>query len=421
MGGGEAEKDILDHMITGSIAWSLSFQRSKISVQNVKRGIKESLNHNSNTSVKKLKFTKSESNTFYAPNENLIPQNKSEEWKTSEHFEEFSQLATKHQLLMTDNDELICFIPSLEHSKSVISEHGDKSLRDCLTLHFNHKKNQIKKGENNSGKKRKTEGTWIFTGSKYSPFENGADCPLGITPYANDKSQTAKDLENELKKHLKKVVGVFKKPLYDLCLRQKAIIEETSRSTLATVGLSLAAGRDYYSSSHVDDDMVFTFAGSFSTQAGKVGNSFIFPDFKAKLTFPNDSNVVTLFCFNPRFVHCAEKVQMKTGHSYLFSLYTKATTYSQAVVLAHEKPETEAIGMAGTPSQSFGSDPEDREDNEPGSYTSREDPTYEDLHMQDVSDDELPLSRRLEKRRKSNTKENCLDKQIDTVEFKSSK
>ena len=301
----------------------LSFQRSKISVQNVKSGIVESLNHNSNTIVKKLKFTKSESNTFYAPNENLIPQNKSEEWKTSEHFEEFNQLPTKHQLLITDNDQLICFIPSLEHSKSVISEHGDKSLRDCLILHFNHKKNQIKKVENNSGKKRKTEGTWIFTGSKYSPFQNGADFPLGITPYANDKTQTAKYLEKELKKHLKKVVGVFKKPLYDLCLRQKAIIEETSRSTLTTVGLALAAGRDYCSSSHVDDDMAFTFAGSFSTQAGKVGNSFIFLDFKAKLTFPNDSNVVTLFCFNPRFVHCVEKVQMKTGHSYLFSLYTK--------------------------------------------------------------------------------------------------
>ena len=87
--------------------------------------------------------------------------------------------------------------------------------------------------------------------------------------------------------------------------------------------MGLATGKDYLSSSHIDADMTYTMTGSFSTGAGKVGNSFVFPEFQAKIVFPNDEQNVKLFCFNPKYLHCAEKVEMVTGHSYLFSIYTK--------------------------------------------------------------------------------------------------
>lgn len=47
--------------------------------------------------------------------------------------------------------------------------------------------------------------------------------------------------------------------------------------------------------------MCFTFAGSFSTSEKKIGNSFIFPQHNAKISFPNDANNLVLFAFNPLF------------------------------------------------------------------------------------------------------------------------
>ena len=39
--------------------------------------------------------------------------------------------------------------------------------------------------------------------------------------------------------------------------------------------------------------------GSFSTEPGKLGNGFLFPDYNLKVEFPGDIGQIQLFCFNP--------------------------------------------------------------------------------------------------------------------------
>ena len=68
-------------------------------------------------------------------------------------------------------------------------------MRNCLALSVEHRRDQMKKTQDN--KKRRVSGKWIFTGSKWSPFENGGDFPLGITQYSHDKWQVAYNLGNK--------------------------------------------------------------------------------------------------------------------------------------------------------------------------------------------------------------------------------
>ena len=46
---------------------------------------------------------------------------------------------------------------------------------------------------------------------------------------------------------------------------------------------------------------IMSFSGSFSTMPGKIGNSFCFPGFEAKIVFENDFEQLQLFMFNPNF------------------------------------------------------------------------------------------------------------------------
>ena len=65
----------------------------------------------------------------------------------------------------------------------------------------------------------------------------------------------------------------------------------------------------------VDSDCCFTFSGSFSNCTPK-GNGFIFPQFNAKIEFEQP---LSLFMFNPTFLHCAEKGVFNEGEaSHLF-------------------------------------------------------------------------------------------------------
>ena len=66
----------------------------------------------------------------------------------------------------------------------------------------------------------------------------------------------------------------------------------------------------------LDNDCCFTFSGSFSNTCDPKGNSFVFPEFKAKIAFEKQ---LSLFMFNPTFIHCAEKGVFDEGEtSYLF-------------------------------------------------------------------------------------------------------
>ena len=65
----------------------------------------------------------------------------------------------------------------------------------------------------------------------------------------------------------------------------------------------LALGKNFASSAHVDDDLGYTFSGSFSTEQGKQGNGFVFPAYQLRLSFPDDVNKVNFFCFNPKESH----------------------------------------------------------------------------------------------------------------------
>ena len=146
-----------------------------------------------NTIVIRLNQTKSEPNLFYAPQDNMIPTEKCKEWRSSENFQKFHQLPNQHQLVLSQTGEMVFFIPSLQHQKFILSE--DKKMRNCLALSVEHKRDQMKKTQDN--KKRRVSGKWIFTGSKWSPFENGGDFPLGITQYSHDKWQVAYNLGNK--------------------------------------------------------------------------------------------------------------------------------------------------------------------------------------------------------------------------------
>ena len=96
-------------------------------------------------------------------------------------------------------------------------------------------------------------------------------------------------------------MSVFKLPLCDLVSRQSKVLDQLKVSPFASLGTALGVGKNFCATSHVDSDMGYTFAGSFSTKPGKKGNSFIFPDYRLKAEFPGDTNYVNLFAFNPKF------------------------------------------------------------------------------------------------------------------------
>ena len=106
---------------------------------------------------------------------------------------------------------------------------------------------------------------------------------------------------HSLEKQLSQAMQVFKLPLGDLFTRQTNVLDQLIVSPFASLGIALGVGQNFAATSHVDGDMGYTFAGSFSTKPGKVGNGFIFPQYKLKAEFPDDIGHVRLFAFNPRF------------------------------------------------------------------------------------------------------------------------
>ena len=108
-------------------------------------------------------------------------------------------------------------------------------------------------------------------------------------------------LTNTLSNSLAAAMRVFKLPLFDLVSRQSKVLDQLRESPFASLGIALGVGKNFCATSHVDADMGFTFAGSFSTKPGKKGNSFIFPNHQLKAEFPGDTNYVNLFAFNPKF------------------------------------------------------------------------------------------------------------------------
>lgn len=157
----------------------------------------------------------------------------------------------------------------------------------------------------------KSEPFSVLLGDKWSPY-SAVD---GVTEYVGG-TQTMK---TDLRKSAAKIVSVFRLPMADLCHRQQKMLNQLQSSKFASLGLALAVGKNFCSSSHTgknkqviltwninsiilsaDQDMSFSFSGSFSS-CGKEGNCFLFPRFKAKIDFPDDCNRLNLFAFNPKF------------------------------------------------------------------------------------------------------------------------
>ena len=182
-------------------------------------------------------------------------------------------------------------------------------------------------------------------------------------------------MTNALRNSLAAAMNVFKLPLGDLVTRQSKVLDQLTSSPFASLGIAigigsvesrlftveicslklilqdlyaisndfflflifknilvaiyqtrhmfkildstLGVGKNLWSTSHVDQDMGFTFSGSFTTKPGKVGNGFLFPTFGLKAEFPSDTNTVNLFVFNPKF-----EVNRKCIH-FLISNYIK--------------------------------------------------------------------------------------------------
>ena len=93
-------------------------------------------------------------------------------------------------------------------------------------------------------------------GLKYSIYENSSKRALGVTNYAGRSSQ----VEYDFKKSISQAVDVFRLPLADLFLRQKKVMDILVQSAFSEVGLAVAVGKNLASSSHIDDDMGFTFS-----------------------------------------------------------------------------------------------------------------------------------------------------------------
>ena len=138
---------------------------------------------------------------------------------------------------------------------------------------------------------------------KWNAFENAAFSPKGVTDYALLNGEWPR-FTSKLRNSLAGAVEVFKLPLGDLITRQQSVLGHLLVSPFSSLGIALAIGKNYASSSHVDSDMGFTFAGSFTTEAGRRGNSFVFPTYRMKIDFPGNTNNVSLFAFNPKFEVC---------------------------------------------------------------------------------------------------------------------
>ena len=107
-----------------------------------------------------------------------------------------------------------------------------------------------------SSKKRKVHAEkWILFGVKWSPYENAAGNRQGCTNYAG----TSGTMEKALRRGIRNAVDVFSLPLGDLYLRQKKIMDHLVEASPSHLGLAVAVGKNYSSSSHVDEDMGFTF------------------------------------------------------------------------------------------------------------------------------------------------------------------
>ena len=199
---------------------------------------------------------------------------------------------------------------------------------------------------------------WIFWGRKWNAFENSSSNPQGVNKYANVGGDW-NFLTNALRNSLAAAMNVFKLPLGDLVTRQSKVLDQLTASPFASLGIAigigsvesrpdtvtissqisswftrfytilkdifaiqkdfvcyiyhqtrymckildstLGVGKNLWSTSHVDEDMGFTFSGSFTTKLGKEGNGFLFPAFGLKAEFPADTNNVNLFTFNPKF------------------------------------------------------------------------------------------------------------------------
>ena len=97
---------------------------------------------------------------------------------------------------------------------------------------------------------------WVLFGLKWSPYENSPEKSMGITNYAG----TSIPIENGFKKSISHVLNVFRLPLADLFIRQQRVMEQVIQAEFSDVGPAVAVGKNYASSSHVDEDMGYTFA-----------------------------------------------------------------------------------------------------------------------------------------------------------------
>lgn len=168
----------------------------------------------------------------------------------------------------------------------------------------------------------------VSKGQKWSPYENTDDKKKGVTDYAGGSDYVS----NEVKRALRKILFVFRLPAYPILCRQRKAFDHLVKSPFTDHGLGLGVGENFFASSHtgfwylcfsfkniyhiLDNDCCFTFSGSFSNTCDPKGNSFVFPEFKAKIAFEKQ---LSLFMFNPTFIHCAEKGVFDEGEtSYLF-------------------------------------------------------------------------------------------------------
>ena len=148
---------------------------------------------------------------------------------------------------------MIFFIPSKKHQDQVLPPNLNLKLQQVVKKAFDVKNNQVNK---NSKKRKILADKWVLYGLKWSPYENSPKNSMGVTNYAG----TSVPVENEFKKSINHALNVFRIPLADLFIRQKMVMDLLVQSPFSEAGLAVAVGKNYASSSHVDDDIGFTFA-----------------------------------------------------------------------------------------------------------------------------------------------------------------
>ena len=126
-------------------------------------------------------------------------------------------------------------------------------LQKAVKKAFDVKNNHV----NKISKKRKIlADKWVTYGLKWSPYENSSKKSMGVTNYAG----TSVPVEKDFKKSIHHAMNVFRLPLADLFVCQKLVMDLLVQSPFSEAGLAVAVGKNYASSSHVDEDMGFTFA-----------------------------------------------------------------------------------------------------------------------------------------------------------------